>query len=233
VSERLKRDLCRHYREAAADVIVVPNGVDADRFGTRNRVLYREKVRQEHDIPLEAPVLLFIGGDWERKGVPCLIKALSLVRRHDVRLLVVGGGEAETYQCLARDVQIEGRVTFVSHSKEIHRYYAACDILAFPTLYEPFGLVILEAMASGLPVITSRLAGVADYIVDGVSGVLLDNPDDPSELASRIEMLLSNGQLRATMGKHAQEVAESLSWDATARRTLDVYHAAANSRRRR
>jgi len=224
VSERMKEDFIRHYGEAAEDVIVVPNGIDCQRFNPANRVLYRHKVRQGYDIPPEAPVLLFAGGDWERKGVRCIIEALSLLPQRDVRLLVVGDGDVETYRCLARDRQVEGRVTFVPRTRDIYQYYAACDVFVSPTLYEPFGLTVVEAMASALPVITSRLAGAADYIVDGVSGLLLDTPENPEEMASKTALLLSDRELRETMGKRAREVAETLSWDEVARRTLDAYN---------
>ena len=226
VSQRMKEDFIRHYGEAAQDVIVVPNGVDCQRFSPANRALCRDKVRQRHDIPPEAPVLLFAGGDWERKGVRCIIEALSLLPQRDVRLLVVGDGDVEAHQRLARHRQVEERVTFAPRTGDIHQYYAACDIFTFPTLYEPFALVIVEAMASGLPVITSRLAGAADYITDGVSGLLLDTPGNPAELASRIALLLSDRELRETMGRRARKVVEKLSWDEVARRTLDAYNGA-------
>jgi len=117
-------------------------------------------------------------------------------------------------------------VTFVSHTRDIAAYYAASDLFVFPTLYEPFGLVIVEAMASGLPVITSRLAAAADYIDDGVSGILLETPHQPQELASKVELLLADSGLRDTIGRRGREVAERFSWDEVARRTLDAYQAA-------
>jgi len=226
VSERLKEDFVRQYGEAEGDIIVVPNGVDCQRFHPDNRALYRDKLRQGHNIPLDAPLLLFVGGDWERKGVRFTIEALSLLPDERVRLLVVGPGDVEAYRRFAAERRVQGRVTFVSHTRDIAAYYAASDLFVFPTLYEPFGLVIIEAMAGGLPVITSRLAAAADYIDDGVSGILLETPHQPQEMASKVGLLLADSGLRDTTGRRGREVAERFSWDEVARRTLDAYQAA-------
>ena len=223
VSERMKEDFFRHYGDAAEDIIVIPNGTDCHRFNPANRILYRDSVRQKHGISNGDFVLLFVGGDWERKGVCYLIEALSLVLRPGVKLLVVGRGDTNFYARLAREKAVGERVTFVPHTRSVCEYYAASDVFVLPTLYEPFGLTIGEAMASGLPVITARVAGAADLIIDGVNGLLLDDPRNASELAAKISLLLSDAQLRETMGKRARIAVEKLSWDEVARRTLEVY----------
>ena len=223
VSERLKEDFFRHYGDAAEDIIVIPNGVDLKMFNPANRPLYRDRTRQKHGISNGDFVLLFVGGDWERKGLRHLIEALSLVSRPEVKLLVIGRGDTDFYARLAREKAIGGKVTFVPHTDSVWEYYAATDVFVFPTIYEPFGLVIVEAMASGLPVITSRSAGSADLITDGVDGLLLNEPRNVNDLAAKISLLLSDAQLRETMGKRARIAAEKISWDEVARRTLEVY----------
>jgi len=223
VSQSMKREFIRHYGDAAESIIAIPNGVDLKMFNPANRPLYRDRLRQKHGISRSDLVLMFAGGDWERKGVPYIIGALSLLTRPDVKLVVVGSGDRKFYGQLAELKQVGERIIFISHSSNLWEYYAASDVFVFPTIYEPFGLVIVEAMASGLPVITSRVAGAADVIIDEVNGLLLRDPSDVNDLAAKIELLLSDAKLRKTMGERARETAENLSWDRVAQKTIDVY----------
>ncbi|MCD6568268.1 MAG: glycosyltransferase family 4 protein [Dehalococcoidia bacterium] len=224
VSQSMKREFIRHYGDAAESIIVIPNGVDLKMFNPANRPLYRDRIRQRHGISRSDLVLMIAGGDWERKGVSYTIEALSLLPRPDVKLLIVGSGDEKLYGQLAELKQVRERIIFVSHTSVLWEYYAASDVFVFPTIYEPFGLVIVEAMASGLPVITSGIAGAADVIIDGVNGLLLREPSDVNDLATKIESLLLNAELRKTMGEHAREAVENLSWDWVAQKTIGVYN---------
>ena len=102
--------------------------------------------------------------------------------------------------------------------------FGAADLFAFPTYYEPFGMVITEAMASGLPVITSRSAGASEMITEGVSGLLLDQPADAGELARKITLLLSNEALRKDMGLQARPAASGYRCSHVAEDTLRLYY---------
>ncbi len=228
VSQSMKREFVCHYGDAAKNIIVIPNGVDTLRFHPTNRLLYRGQIRQEHGVSRSDPLLMFAGGDWERKGVLHIMEALSLVQRPDVKLFICGSGDEKFYGQLAELKRVRDRIIFVPHSSNLWEYYAASDIFVLPTIYEPFGLVIVEAMASGLPVITSRVAGAADLIIDGVNGLLLRAPSDVNGLAAKIELLLSNAGLRKTMGERARETAEKFSWDQVAQKTLEVYNTVLN-----
>jgi UDP-glucose:(heptosyl)LPS alpha-1,3-glucosyltransferase len=232
VSQRMKEEFVRHYGDAAKGIIVIPNGVNLKTFTPANRPLYRDSIRQKHGISRSDLVLIFAGGDWERKGVPYIIEALSLLPRPDVKLLIVGSGDREFYGQLAEIKQVRERITFVPHSSNLWEYYAASDVFVFPTIYEPFGLVIIEAMASGLPVITSRSAGIADFMADGVDGLLLSDPGDINDLAAKIELLLSSAELRKTMGERARKTAEKFSWERVAEKTLEVYNSVLKRKRR-
>ena len=230
VSERMKEQFVHHYGSVAESIIVIPHAVDFETFTPANRPLYREQTRQKHGISRNNPVLMFAGGDWERKGVRYLIEALSLLASTDVKLLIVGSGDEKFYGQLAEQRQAKERILFVPHSGNLWEYYAASDIFVFPAIYEPFGLAIVEAMASGLPVITSRSAGAADLITDGVDGLLLNEPSDINDLTAKIELLLSNAELRKTMGERARKTAERLSWDWVAEKTLEVYNSVLKGR---
>ena len=224
VSQSMKGEFVRHYGDAAESIIVIPNGVDLKMFNPANRPLYRDRVRQKHGISNGDFTLMFAGSYWERKGLRYIIEALSLLPRLDVKLLIVGSGDEKFYGEIAELKQVRERIIFVSRSSNLWEYYAASDVFVFPTIYEPFGLVIIEAMASGLPVITSRVAGAADFITDGVDGLLLSDPGDTNNLAAKIKLLFSNVELRKTMGERARETTEKLSWDWVAQKTLEVYN---------
>jgi UDP-glucose:(heptosyl)LPS alpha-1,3-glucosyltransferase len=223
VSQRMKSDFIYHYGDDAKDITVIPNGVDLEVFNPAIKQLCRHSVRQKHSISDNDVLLMFAGSDWGRKGLRYIMEALSLLPRSDVKLLVVGSGDEKFHSQLAESKQVRERVIFVSGNTNIWEYYAASDIFVFPTLYEPFGLVILEAMASGLPVITSRIAGAAELINDGDDCLLLDDPTDVSALAEKINLLLSDPDLRDSMGRLARRTAEGFSWDRIAERTLQVY----------
>ena len=223
VSECMKEDFRRHYGDAAEDIIVIPNGTDCYRFNPANQRLYRDSVRQRHGISNDDFVLLFVGGDWERKGLYYFIEALSLILRPEVKLLVVGRGDTDFYVSLAREKAVGTRVTFVPYTRSVWEYYGASDVFVLPALYEPLGLVIGEAMACSLPVIVAKVAGAADFIIDGVNGLLLDNPRNADDLAAKIRLLLSDARLREMIGERARITAEEISWDEVARRTLEVY----------
>jgi glycosyltransferase involved in cell wall biosynthesis len=171
---------------------------------------------------------MFAGGDWERKGVRYIIEALPLLSKRNVKLIIIGSDDEKFYGQLAELKRVRESIIFVPHSSNLWEYYAASDIFVFPTIYEPFGLVIIEAMASGLPVITSRVAGAADLIIDGVNGLLLRASSDVNDLAAQIELLLSNAELRKDMGERARETAEQFSWDQVAQKTLEVYNTVLN-----
>jgi UDP-glucose:(heptosyl)LPS alpha-1,3-glucosyltransferase len=234
VSERLKEDFVRHYGSAAQTLLVIANGLDTQRFSPSARISCRRQIRARFGIAESDLVLVFVGRhDWERKGLPCVMQALALIPRDDVKLLVVGEGDPALYTDMARGGGVENRVIFVGHTTTIWEYYAAADVFVFPTLYEPYGLVITEAMASGLPVITARAAGAADLIDDGVSGILLDDPTDANELAAKINMLLSDTKLRSDMEREARLAVEGLSWDEVALRNMSAYEIMLSRRRAR
>ncbi len=102
-------------------------------------------------------------------------------------------------------------------------YYAASDVLLLPSLYEPFGLSILEAMASGLPVLVSRDSGAAELINDGVDGLLINDPTDVAEISAKLGALLKDADLRTRLGKQARRAALQYPWDRVARETEEVY----------
>jgi UDP-glucose:(heptosyl)LPS alpha-1,3-glucosyltransferase len=199
---------------------VIHHGVDAEAFRPvdENTTAEREKIRSELGILPQERMIVFVG-EYERKGLAASIHAIAEMDptlRSKAKLVAIGGGDIKGFAALAESLGIAKHICLVGHQKNIDRFYRASDLFLLPTLYEPFGLVIIEAMASGLPMVISRLAGGAELIEDGVSGQLIDDPADPKGIARALEAVLVDDHLRQEMGKNARKAAVARSWDRVA-----------------
>lgn len=221
-SLRTSQDLQRYYGSDPQKISVIHNAVDPVRFTPENR-RFRREIRRRFQIPEEAVVALFVG-EYRRKGLATVIRALGLANDPCVHLLAVGKGDLAHYNALAREAGIQDRTTFAAPIKEIEQIFGAADVFVFPTFYEAFGMVITEAMASGLPVVTSRSAGAAEMIDMGVSGLLVDRPGDAQEFSRILAPLLQDERLRRAMGEKARVAASRYRWSDVANDTLDLYH---------
>lgn len=219
VSGRVRTDLARWYGRADG-VDVVYHGTDTATFHPDNRGRYRAAVRSAAGIPDDRFVALYVGD--LKKGAEAAIRAAAAAP--GVTLLILSGSDAAPYRAAAEREKVADRVVFHPHSKRVETFFAAADAFVFPTVYDPFGLVITEAMASGLPVVTSRAAGAAELIDDGVSGLLTGEPWDVPALAAHLGRLRDDPGLRDRLGAAARGRVEPLTWDRTAEQTLAVYY---------
>ncbi len=215
-------DLVTFYGADPAKIQVIYNGVDAGRF-TPGNARFRGEVRARYGITGDALVILFVG-EYRRKGLATVVRALGQIPNERVHLLAVGRGDLEQYHKLAAQAGVSARVTFAGPARDIERVFGAADVFAFPTYYEPFGMVITEAMASGLPVVTSRRAGASELIEEGVSGILLDRQGDADELVRKLLPLLSDAALRKDMGAYARTATSAHGWPQVADDTLRLYY---------
>lgn len=222
VSHSIKNQIMDCYKVPSEDIVVIPNGIDCDKFKPSSQK--RQRIRGNHRININNKeiIILFSGNDFNKKGLKYLIKAIALTK-HNIKVLITGKDNPASYRELASRLGVLDKLIFAGFVPDITEYYAASDVFVSTTLYEPFGLVITEAMASGLPVITSKLAGAAEIIKDGDDALLLDDPTNPDEIAGKINILVEDERLRRQMGKNARKTAEKYSWDEVAKRTLDVY----------
>lgn len=228
ISESVRNDLAKHYyRRRGVDVIY--HGVDLETFHPSNRERYRAEVRREWDIPDAEPVALFVGN--LQKGAAAAIRTVARVPA--VRLVLVSASNPESERKLVSKLGIEERVRFLPATKAVHRAFAAADLFIFPTLYDPFGMVISEAMASGLPVITSRIAGASELIDHGAEGYLVRDPWNVEELVPPLRELVERPEFRDEMGRAARRKIEPYSWDRAAQETMEVYRRVIAGRERR
>jgi UDP-glucose:(heptosyl)LPS alpha-1,3-glucosyltransferase len=213
-------EVVRHYGVAPAKLQVIYNGIDLRAFHPGLADQHRRMLREQFAIPQTAPLILFVGNGFERKGVPQLLRAFSRMQRQDACLLVVGGDrKLAAAQQLARQLGIERRVRFSGPQADVKPFYGAADAFALPTLYDPFPNAALEALACGLPLLTSHTCGTAELIEEGVSGYLRDALDE-SGLADALDQLAGQG---AAMRLAARAVAEALSIETMSERLMALY----------
>jgi UDP-glucose:(heptosyl)LPS alpha-1,3-glucosyltransferase len=187
----VKQELIEHYAVPDADITILPNGFNPAEFNPARRVAERHKVRAELGYKPDDKLLLFVANELERKGFFPLAEALAALKEPQVKLLVVGRVSLDSHQSLLSRLGIQHQVKCIGPSPDVGRYFAAADLFVLPTYYEAWGLVIVEALASGIPVLTSKLAGAAVAVQEPEAGLLLDNPKDPAEITQKLRQLLA------------------------------------------
>jgi glycosyltransferase involved in cell wall biosynthesis len=194
---------------------VIVNGVDLQEFSPG--IADRQKL----GLPENVTLALFAGDiRIPRKNLDTVLHAL--VKVPDLHLAVVGGTEGSPYPKLAASLGLNERVHFLGYRHDIAQIMQAVDLLVFPSRYEPFGLVVIEAMASGLPVITASTTGASD-IVTSECGVVLPESDDIDALAAALLSLVSDRAIMQQMGKAARSIAEQHSWTTMAQTYVDLF----------
>jgi len=218
VSEGVKREILENYNVPEEKITVIPNGVDLEEFKPDKRK--RNKIREMYKINNNEIVIMFSGHEFKRKGLEFIIKALPFVKG-EVKLLVVGKDSTDYYKKLASKLGISDRIIFTGFVPDISEYYAASDIFVFPTAYEAFSLATLEAVASGLPILATKVNGTEELIKEGYNGFFIMR--NPRDIAEKINILVEDENLRKQMSKNARKTAEKYSWDEVAKKTLEVY----------
>jgi glycosyltransferase involved in cell wall biosynthesis len=217
VSGGVASEVERFLPAARGSVSVIPNGVDRDRF--RPEASVRSDLRAELGIGDDDLMALFVGGDWERKGLRLAIEALAGARAW--RLVVVGEGDRDLHQRIAEAAGVTDRVTFAGKRTDTERFYGAADAFVLATAYEAFPLVALEAAASGLAMVCTRVNGVDDLIKHETSGLLVDR--DASSIGAALERLAEDPALRARLGEAARQATEEYDWERVVERYSDLY----------
>lgn len=211
VSAEVKRDLMDHYAIADERIAVIYNGVDTERFHPAKRDAIGPSVRRRNQIPLDAPLVLFVGNGFQRKGLDRLLTLWDAQPMKEVFLLVVGDdARLGHYKSWAERVA-PGRIVFAGRRDDVENYYAAADLVALPSLQEAFGNVVLEALASGMPVLVSATAGAAEILAGRLKKGAVARSEDSDELAKALTDLLSSGS-DASLRREARQLAEEYSW---------------------
>ena len=221
-----KNNLIHLYGSQPQKVRVIPAGVDLDLFHPANR----EAARRKLDLEEYRRVLLFAGRLQPFKGLDLLLRAMTHLPNHGTtQLLVVGGNAGKTDELvkmnsLVGELGISSMVTFVGavEHEKMPTFYNAADICIVPSYHESFGLVAVEALASGTPVVASRVGGLATIVNDGETGYLFDERS-PEVLALYLCLLMGENEIRESMAKAARQSVMKYHWSSTAQKLLRVY----------
>jgi UDP-glucose:(heptosyl)LPS alpha-1,3-glucosyltransferase len=207
----------REYAPLPGRWQVMHPGVDIARFASPDRKKCRAEIRARHGIGAADFLLLFVGMNFELKGLDTIIAAVVKAREQRpaaiIRLLVVGRGNEEKYRVVARSHGIGDAVVFAGTQTDgIERYYRAAGALAMLSGFDTFGMVVLEAMAAGLPVIVGPNVGAKNVVEEGVNGFVLPDGRDAETAAERIVRLLDGERLRS-MSAAASRSAAGHDWE--------------------
>jgi UDP-glucose:(heptosyl)LPS alpha-1,3-glucosyltransferase len=226
-TERQKADIVRIYGVPESEIDVLAPGFDPEVFNPGDRERRRAEARTRFGYKEEDRVLLFVANELERKGFDVLLEAVGLLQDPTVKILGAGHIVPDAYRSLIERLGLTDRLEWLGSSSDVALLHAASDALVLPTRYEPWGIVVVEALASGLPVVTSQITGSAIAVSDASTGRLLRDHEDPAELAEALRWALSG----APAG--AETIAASVSdytWEAVIARYERVLQAVAEER---
>lgn len=226
-------DIKHFYKKSEDKLVVVPVGVDLRKFCFYSKHIARRKLGVHED-----PIVLFVGRFEERKGLDTLIRAIGLIKKEvpNVKLWVIGGDshkagtgvetdEVVRVKNVIRETNTADNVEFIGRvpNFKLKKYYAAADVCCVPSYYEPFGIVPLESMATGTPVVASKVGGLQFSVDDGVTGYLA-KPKDERQVADKISMILKDVNLRMELSSNAVEnIAKHFSWEEVTTLCAKVY----------
>ncbi|MDD3985228.1 MAG: glycosyltransferase family 4 protein [Methanobacterium sp.] len=213
----------RKYKDK---IVVIPNGITISEITTQYT---REESRTNLGLPLEDKTILFFGSLVQYKGPDILLKAFNSLKNDfpNTKLIFAGRGPMLDYlKSMAKKYGIENKVFFPGFIDQDKKplYYKAADIFCLPstTMAESFGIVNLEAMAAGIPIIASDLGGIPDIVKHEING-LLAKPGDHQSLANTLTYLLENEDIRGKFGNKGRQLANNYSWDKIAKETEELY----------
>jgi glycosyltransferase involved in cell wall biosynthesis len=226
-SENLRTECTQAYPDSPLPISVITPGTNC-----HPNLPSRQLARKILNLPQESPLILFVANDYARKGLDTLLNALASLSV-DVGLVVVGNPQsAPRYRHMAESMGLEKRIYFLGSLEDLTPAYCAAECLAHPTLEDSFAMVVLEAMAHGLPVVVSgpMHCGISRQLTQGVDALFLENPKDAQTLAELVGSVLNNTDLAATLRSHGLKFAEKHSWDSAALQYEQLYFQAVSKR---
>jgi UDP-glucose:(heptosyl)LPS alpha-1,3-glucosyltransferase len=232
LSEMVADDFVRLHGIRAEQIKLVYNGVDCRRFSPDHRLLHRETVRRQHGISDESLVLLLAAHNFRLKGVPELLRVAGrlVANGRPVHVAVAGGKRVKQWQLAANRLGLAKRVTFAGTVADMVLCYAAADAYVHPTYYDPCSLVLLEAAASGLPIVTTRHNnGAAELFREGSEILTVNDPRDAEGLYQSIETLFDE-RVRSDLGAAARTVALRHPFERNVAEILALYEKSAGRR---
>jgi glycosyltransferase involved in cell wall biosynthesis len=224
-SHSMKEEICNHFNLPREKVDIIPNAIDASNYEIS---VDRGAVRQRYGIGWGEKLILCVGRLVPQKGVEYFIRAIPLIAKKypEAKFIIVGEGWSR--DLLEAEAQASGyanKIAFTGFAsdKQVIELMTSADVLVVPSIYEPFGIVALEGMATGVPVVASKVGGLAEVIDHDKTGVFV-YPRSPESLAWGIDKVLSDPDHAKMLTKNAKEkLHKAYSWEAVAMKTVEVY----------
>jgi glycosyltransferase involved in cell wall biosynthesis len=228
VSKYTVNELTELYGIEKEKIHVIYNGVDVDKFKPRPN---RAELRQEFCLKKDKKIVLFVGRLYHRKGLEILLRSIPPVLKEydDVNFVISGKGFKQkelSLRNLTKELGIEDYVTFLGYvpDEKLPHLYSASDIFVLPAIYENFPFAILEAQSTGLPVISTKVGGIPEFLVTNENGLVID-PGNESQLTQGILTLLQDSKLAKQMGDQGRKlIEEKLDWCLITDQVIDLYH---------
>ncbi len=223
-SNLVKEQVIKYYRLEPQRVITIYNGVDLDRF---HPVKESQRRRLRASLSLgkkDSFLILFVGSDWKRKGLLNLLEAVSALKRHvDFHLFVIGVEAGKGLLRTCQGLSLLENVSFLGKRGDVERFYMACDLLCLPTRYDPFANVCLEAMACGMPVVTTETNGASE-LVERVDEGFVVGPGDVDALKGAIQRIANmKSSERSALGEGCAHLAKKFGWDSHVKRLVEYF----------
>jgi UDP-glucose:(heptosyl)LPS alpha-1,3-glucosyltransferase len=226
IADMIKEDMQSFFQVKANEIEIIYNGVDTKRYNSSLRQRMRGQLRDQWGVSENDAVFLFVSYDLKKKGIEPLVEAAAQLKKtgnENFKIVVVG---ATPYRSLTRRIEhlgLKEDIIFAGRIKSIDEFYANSDVFVLPTYYDACSLVVIEAMASGLPSITTTFNGAAGIITECKNGYVVPHPPDPADLADKMRLLMNNGK-RQRMSEEAFITGKEYSAERNHRammRTLD------------
>lgn len=225
ISQMIKKDMESFFRVKSAEIKVVYNGIDTSRYNHNLHYELRGPLWRQLEISEDEVVFLFVSYDLKKKGIEPLIEAAFQLKKMgstNFKVIVIGG---LPYRALSRQIRvlnIEDKILFTGPVRSTKEYYANSDVFVLPTYYDACSLVVMEAMASGLPSITTTANGAAGIITDGKDGYVIPHPPESPDLAEKMQLLLDD-EKRQEMSREALQTGRSYSAEKNHQQMIRIF----------
>jgi UDP-glucose:(heptosyl)LPS alpha-1,3-glucosyltransferase len=195
IAHMIKDDMELFFHAKPGEIKIIYNGVDTNRYNDSLRSRFRGQLRKQWGVSENDTVFLFVSYDLKKKGIEPLVEAAASLKKAGsgaFKIIVVGGQPYRSLEKIIAKLDIKDKLVFTGRVKSVEEVYANGDVFVLPTYYDACSLVVIEAMASGLPPITTEYNGASGIIDDGVNGYVISHPPNPSELAGKMKLLMDN-----------------------------------------
>jgi len=224
-SNFMKNQLIEHFRLPPDKIFVISNGIDEDEFKLE---INKEEIKSSLGFSKENKLIGFVGRITEQKGVRYFIQAIPHILNYhkDARFIIIGDGwQIDEMKDLAKKLNVEWATKFRGYvrDEELKKILKSLDVIVIPSIYEPFGIIALEAMVSGVPIVASNVGGLAEVIEDGIDGLKVP-PKDPLAIARAVNKYLEDEVFRNKIIYNARNKSKLFSWSKIAEKTLEVYY---------